>query len=196
MAIIYPYLKDRDFLKKLDNTIIKEYFFRFEILDFKTEKYVDSIQGKISNGTLSINGNSAIRRTANLTCVVDEFTYKILDAKNLISINKKIYIEIGCKNFTNQYNDYDIIWFPQGVFLISTASISKNVSGATLNLQLKDKMCLLNGECGGTLPAATSFHEVELEDGSVQQISIVQIIKELVNHFGNEDLNKIFIYNL
>jgi len=36
-------------------------------------------------------------------------------------------------------------------------SLSHSIGGASLQVSLRDKMCLLNGECGGVLPAATSF---------------------------------------
>jgi len=49
-------------------------------------------------------------------------------------------------------------------------------------------MALLNGECGGTLPASITFTEIEdVDENGERQISnptIYQIIQELVNHFG------------
>src|SRR5699024_12045310 len=65
------------------------------------------------------------------------------------------------KNNTNRYSQYDMIWFPQGIFVVITPSISHSTTGTTISLQLKDKMCLLNGECGGTIPASTQFDEYE-----------------------------------
>jgi hypothetical protein len=49
------------------------------------------------------------------------------------------------------------LWFPLGVYVIAGNSISYSDSGLVASLQLKDKMCLLNGECGGTLPASVVF---------------------------------------
>jgi hypothetical protein len=61
-------------------------------------------------------------------------------------------------------------------------------------------MCLLNGECGGTLPAQTQFDEYETTDEKgnlvIEKVLISQIIRELVNHFGGEQLNKIIISDL
>jgi len=49
-------------------------------------------------------------------------------------------------------------------------------------------MCLLNGECGGTLPASTVFDNYETidENGNwiIKRPTIYQIIREVVNHFG------------
>jgi hypothetical protein len=41
--------------------------------------------------------------------VKDVSTGKITDVKNLISINKKVYVEIGIVNRTNKYTNYDIL---------------------------------------------------------------------------------------
>ena len=61
-------------------------------------------------------------------------------------------------------------------------------------------MCLLNGQCGGMLPASVTFHEIEevQNDGSIEIITptIYQIIQELVNHYGDEDLNRIIIEDI
>ena len=59
-------------------------------------------------------------------------------------------------------------------------------------------MVFLNGECGGTISASTTFHEydeIDPETGNyfVSKPTIVQIIRELVNHFGGEQLSKIII---
>ena len=61
-------------------------------------------------------------------------------------------------------------------------------------------MCLLNGQCGGMLPASVTFHEIDevQKDGSIKIITptIYQIIQELVNHYGDEDLNRIIIEDI
>jgi len=73
------------------------------------------------------------------------------------------------------------------------------MTGVNISVQLKDKMCLLNGDVGGQIhsPVVLSeYDEVVDKDGtSVEKhyVLIYDIIKEVVNHWGNEDLNKIFI---
>lgn len=67
-------------------------------------------------------------------------------------------------------------------------------------MQLKDKTCLLNGECGGTIPASTQFDEYEAVDENgnyvIEKPTIEQIIREGVNHFGGEQLGKILISDI
>ena len=196
----YEYLRDSDFLEFFDTQHLKEQYAKITVLDW-LENPIQDIQGIITGGTITIDGNSAIRRTCNLSVFVNEEDYsKVLNVDNLISINKKIRLEIGFKNNTSRYSQYDMIWFPQGIFVVITPSISHSTTGTTISLQLKDKMCLLNGECGGTIPASTQFDEYETidENGNwiIEKPVIYQIITEVVNHFGGEQLGKIIISDL
>jgi hypothetical protein len=64
---------------------------------------------------------------------------------------------IGFTNTTNQYTNFPILWFPQGIFVIMAPNITHDSNGINISLSLHDKMALLNGECGGRLPASTTF---------------------------------------
>ena len=192
-----PYLRDKNFLKTIDRISLKEEFVKITILNWQ-ELPIEDIQGKVSSGTLNINGNSSLRRTCNLTILIDENNSNITSVKNSLSINKKIKLDIGIKNNTSQYSEYDIIWFPLGTYIISSVSITNTNSQITsASLQLKDKMCLLNGECGGLLPASVTFSSYDTLDANgayqIEQPTIYTIIKYVVNYFGGEQLPKILI---
>lgn len=192
----YPYLKDSSFLQLFDRLKNKEQYVKITLLDFY-EKPIKSIQGQVISGSINLDGKSSIRRTCNLTMVAQEYENDLTNVNNLISINKKVELEIGFLNTTGYYNSFDVIWFPLGVYVIINPSISSSTSGVTISLQLKDKMCLLNGECGGVIPASTSLHEYETINKDGQYVllypTIYQIIQEVVNHFGGEQLGKIII---
>ena len=159
MAIL-DYLKDTSFLETLTKEKIKTVFAKIVILDSK-EIPIQNIEGRVTNGNLSINGNSSVRRTGNITLVAYENEDMTLtNVNHLLSMNKKIKIFIGIENKINSIYD-DIIWFPLGIFVITQPNISHSLSGVTINLSFKDKMCLLNGECGGGLPASIIFHEYD-----------------------------------
>ncbi|AXF52490.1 MAG: putative flagellin-like protein [Caudoviricetes sp.] len=192
----YPYLKDSPFLKQFDKIKTKEQYVKIIVLDF-SEKPIEEIQGKVTGGNLNLDGKSSIRRTANLQMVSTDYKNNLTRVSSLLSINKKVEIEIGFLNNTDLYQTFPMIWFPVGIFVIMNPSISNSDSGINISLQLKDKMCLLNGECGGTFPASVTLHEYETinEDGKyvILKPTIYQIIQELVNHFGGEQLGKIII---
>lgn len=193
----YPYLKDYDFLKEVDEMQVKHQYVKITLLTFKDEDPIQEIQGRVTNGSISVNGNSSIRRTCNLTFVADLAENDLTNIDNLISANKKFEIEVGFKNTLKKYKDYPIIWFPQGVYIINTVSITHNLSDITINISGKDKMCLLNGECGGTIPAAVNIDEINIEyfDGSIatSTATMYDVIRTVVSDFGGEALGRIII---
>ena len=195
----FPYLKDVNFLNSFDKSKLKQQFVKIIVLTFN-EMPIAEIQGKVLSGNLSLDGSSAMRRTANISLVADEYINDLTDTKHLLSINKKVEILIGFTNTTGEYEDFPILWFPQGTFVIITPNISHGTNGINISLTLHDKMALLNGECGGTLPASIIFHQVEDIDENgqiyIRQPTIYQIIQELVNHFGGQQLGKIIISDI
>lgn len=199
MLAYYPYLKNSSFLNNFVQEKNQEQFVKITVLDFY-ERPIQSIEGRVTGGTFNLDGKSSIRRTCNINLVLEEGAFNIFNVSGLLSINKKIRIEIGFNNFTQDYLNYNIIWFPMGTYVIINPSIGHNTSGITISLQLKDKMCLLNGECGGTIPSSVTFSEYETIDENGQYVilkpTIVQIITELVNHFGGEQLGKIIISDI
>ena len=196
MSYNFPYLKDSILLKKFDETKLKDQYVKLIVLTFD-EKPIQQIQGKITGGSFTIDGSSGMRRTGNLTMIADDYQNDLTDTKHLLSINKKIEVLIGFVNTTDEYTGYQMLWFPQGVYVIISPNITHDSNGVNISLTLHDKMALLNGECGGVLPASVTFHEIEDidENGEIQIIepTIYQIIQELVNHFGGEQLGKIII---
>lgn len=193
----YPYLYNSDFLLEVDNMKIKNQYVKITLLSWK-EEAIEEIQSQTISGNINIDNNSAIRRTASLQIYIPEDEVDYTSAASKISINKKIKVEMGIQNTLNKYTDYNILWFPLGIYIVSSVSIQQNINGISVSLSLKDKMCLLNGECGGTLPASITFHEIETSDQFdtnivIENPTIYQIIQELVHHWGNEQLGKILI---
>lgn len=193
------YLKDSSFLRALNNEQNKIFYVKIIVLN-KEELPVSEIEGRITSGSsLNIDGNSNIRRTCSLTFVAEETENDLTDVDNLLSMNKKIKISVGFENSINL--EYDpIIWFPLGVFVICQPAISHSLSGVTISLSCKDKMCLLNGELGGTLPTSVTFDEYDQlnEDGSrtSKKQLIYDIIQTLVCNYGGEPISKIFINDI
>lgn len=206
----YPYLQDayvvmnensdlqrRNFLAKIDDFVNQKQYIKVTLLNWKEEP-LKEIEGELSTGTLTKDGSSAFRRTMQFTASVSNGDYDIENAEADFAINKKIFVEIGIKNYSNEYTDYPILWFPQGVFYISSFSCSSSTTSAvTLNIQLKDKMAGLNGDVGGVIPSTTVFDEEDTQSASgeyvTKKVLIYNIIMELVNHFGGEDINNIVI---
>jgi len=195
----YPYLLDSNFLLSFNELHLKEQFVKITVLDFQ-EKPIQEVQGKVTSGNVNLDGQSNVRRTCTLSFIVDKSEGDVTQLSNLLAINKKIQLEIGFTNTTPYYQNYSMIWFPLGLYLIINPSITHNDGGLSISLQLKDKMSLLNGECGGVIPAATTFDEYDILDIDGNYVTrrptIYQIIQELVHHFGGEQEGRILIDGL
>ena len=209
------FLRDQVFLDALDHLRVKEEFIRITALSWD-EQPINQIQGKIINGSMNIDGQSSVRRTGNLTMFAEETQNDLTQLDQDLAINRKIKIEKGILNTVpnNVYSYYEgdelktaevdykqlygeIVWFPLGIFVVFDPNLSHSTTGVTISISFKDKMCLLNGDAGGVIPASVEFHNRnrELPDGTwlTEDIILRDIIRESVNHFGKEDLNKIII---
>lgn len=209
------FLQDKQFLDKLDHLNLKEKYVRLTVLAWNEQPIVE-IQGKAMSGSVSLNGNSSLRRTASFSMFAEEKENDLSRIDQTLSINRKAKLQVGILNTVPSYTysfidsnkkphqytvDYkqrygDIVWFPLGIFVLFDPDLSHSNDGVTININLKDKMSLLNGDAGGTIPASTIFSEMEDEYGVITHPIISQIIYELVNHFGAEDPSKIIIEDI
>lgn len=199
--LINPLL-DRDFLQKLD--LYPHKFLWAKIVALNWEEYpVEEITGKISSGSVNVDGSSAVRRTCSLSLVTsmptEDKINRILINDLYWSVHSKFKLMIGVENRIN--NEYpEIIWFNQGVFVISSFSSSLNTNSYTINIQGKDKMSMLNGDIGGVIPASWDFgkEDVTMSDGSIQTnyIPIKEIIRQAVHEFAQEEWQNIIVNDL
>ena len=109
MIIKEKYLNDASFLKDIAKLHIKDYFIKITVLDW-LENQIEDIEGKVISASFNIDGNSIIRRTANLSVMIDDTNNDITSAKNLLKKKKKINLQIGFINTTNKYIQYNILY--------------------------------------------------------------------------------------
>ena len=64
-------LLNKDFLKQLDEQSTREIYAKVIALDFD-ENPIEEITGRITQGSISVNGTSAVRRTCSMTMVASE----------------------------------------------------------------------------------------------------------------------------
>lgn len=148
-------LLDRDFLYELDQSSQKETYAKIIALDF-SENQTEQIEGRVTGGSINIDGTSAVRRTCSLTLVANEININ----EFYWGLNNKFKLEIGVRNYVNPKYP-DIIWFKMGTYVITTFNTSLATNNYTINISGKDKMCLLNGDIGGSLSASVDFGCIE-----------------------------------
>lgn len=119
-------------------------------------------------------------------------------------VKTKFKLEVGLKNeLTNQYkptesNVYpEIVWFLQGVYIVTTFNTSITTNNCTISLSGKDKMCMLNGDLGGQLFASIDFGTEETEVKSMKSVSNLSSVSSDIlmtniyyKKLEEEDLNK------
>ena len=188
-------LLDKDFLKALDEHREKETYAKIIALTYQ-EDPIEEITGRVTGGSVSINGSSAIRRTCSLSMIAQD-----LDINDYYWGEKnKFKLFLGVKNkIDSRYPD--MIWFPQGTYVISSFNSSLSLGSFNISIQGRDKMCLLNGEIGGMVHSLTadfgSYDQID-QEGNVINIKMVirDIIKSMVHEYGKEPYHNIVINDL
>lgn len=195
------YLFDKEFLKQLDYSQEKETYVR--IISLTNDEYPrEQIEGRITGGSINIDGTSAVRRSCSLNMVALDDNAILTD--NFWCYNNKFKLEVGLKNLIN--NKYpDIIWFDMGIYIITSFSKSKNTNNLSISLSGKDKMCRLNGEVSGNIMMTTDFGTIETvqkneETGelttTIEKLPIYMIIQNAVKEYGQERAENIIINDL
>lgn len=184
----------KDFLLELDHYRNKTIYARITALQLD-ERPKKSIEGRVTQGSISLDGSSALRRSCQLTIVAENFDYNDF----LWGLNTKFKLEIGVENVINPRYP-STIWFNQGVYLIASFSVNRSTSNFTINIQGKDKMSLLNGDVGGSLTSSVDFGQIEEEDENgnwvIKKIPIPDIIRNMVHVYANEPYHNIVINDL
>lgn len=207
-------LIDKEFLKNLDERQYKELYAKIIALDFDNNP-VEEIQGMITGGSISISGGSSVQRTCslNMTTHISNFykDNKPTENRSLSRNNVKIHeyywglktkfkLSIGIRNdFEPMYPD--IIWFPQGDYVISSFGTSQDVGSYSISIQGNDKMSLLNGTAGGTITALTvDFGKIDEIDSAgnitTKDLLLKDIIREAVHEYAKEPFHNIIINDL
>ena len=149
---------DKEFLRQLDCMKHKEIYARLTSLTF-LEMPIEHIEGRVTGGSINIDGTSSSRRTCNLTLIAQEVNIN----QFYWGLTHKFKVEIGIVNTIDSRYD-DIIWFNQGKFVITNFNVSLSATSYTITINGKDKMSLLNGDLGGQLTAQTDFASIDTYD--------------------------------
>lgn len=189
------YNYDQDFLCELDKQKIREVYARIIALDFD-ENPIETIEGKVTGGTINIDGTSAVRRTCSLTLVVPDVNINAF----LWDMRKKFKLEVGLRNTINPTYP-DIIWFQEGVYVVTAFNTNISTTSTTVTISGKDKMCLLNGDLGGNLNASIDFGTEEYYDKennttTYTKVPIRTIMRESLHTYAQEPYHNIIINDL
>ena len=185
---------DKNFLLQLDKYKNKTIYARITALKFD-ESPIELIEGRVTQGSINVDGTSAIRRSCSLTMVATNFDYR----EYYWGMNTKFKLEIGVENHINPAYP-NVCWFDQGIYLITQFNTSRNATSFNISISGKDKMSQLNGEIGGNFESSVDFGQIEEqnEDGTwkLTKIPIHRIIREMIHHYAGEPFHNIIINDL
>lgn len=184
---------EADLLSQIDRQPNKTIYIKLISLNYD-EQPIQSIEGRATSGSINIDGNSAVRRTCQISMVTDT-----LDISDYYwTLKTKFKVQIGVKNTITDIPD--IIWFDQGVYVINSFSSTYSSNSYTVNISGRDKMCMLNGELGGIINSSASLDSYDEIDRNNNKRTIKnplkQVIRELVYHYGKEPMHNIIINDL
>ena len=188
-------LLDNIFLEKLFTAYDREIYAKITALNFD-EFPTEEISGKVTGGSINVDGTSACRRTCSLTLVANEVNIN----DYYWGLNTKFELQIGLTNHIDEKYP-DIIWFKEGIYLITTFSTALGTSNYTINIQGKDKMGLLDGTVGGSLTALSyDFgREDYIDENGVshrRKLPIRDIVTELIHEYAHEPWENIIVQDL
>ena len=188
-------LLDNIFLEKLFTAYDREIYAKITALNFD-EFPTEEISGKVTGGSINVDGTSVCRRTCSLTLVANEININ----DYYWGLNTKFELQIGLTNRIDEKYP-DIIWFKEGIYLITTFSTALGTSNYTINIQGKDKMGLLDGTIGGSLTALSyDFGREDYTDENGvshrRKLPIRDIVTELIHEYAHEPWENIIVQDL
>lgn len=166
MAVI-PTQTDYDLVQmKVRNTRIK-----VDILNFNFQT-VNSLEGYVIDGSISVDATSDIRRTCNLTLAIER-SDKMISPGGELWLDKFIKIYEGIDNPRDNGNT---VWWNMGIFLINNPNTVYNVNTRTVSFEGLDLMAKLTGRRNGQLPAVATI----VYAGS----KIADVVKQTITQLG------------
>ncbi len=189
-------LAKKEMYAQLLNHREREMRTKISLLDWATENEIRNIEGRVTSGNVAVDGNSPVRRSCSLTMIVDKnITVGQEIISNLITINKKVKIQIGLRNTTPFKEMGEVIWFNMGVYVLTDVVYTHDLDNANITITALDKMCLWSGDVGGELPVALDLTQFG-GNAEGQSPTFYEIIRGIVTVFGEQDPGRILIQDV
>lgn len=153
------------------NQPIRNLRVRISLLDFNFFA-VNNIEGNVLDGSVSINANSNIRRTASLSFVVTDSSFDV-KAGGQVWLDKYVKIEIGVDDIRTE----EVVWNNLGIFLINQPTYNYDETNKQVSFKCVDLMAKMTGERNGYITGIGSEGFVLIPVGSNVREAIIDILK-------------------
>ena len=144
---------------------------KVDLLNFQLQT-INSLEGEVISGSITVDATSDIRRTCNITLAIKNTDISI--AKNgSLWLDKFIKIYVG---EDNPRNKGETVWWNMGIFLINNPNTVFDSETRTVTFEGLDLMAKLTGRRNGQLPAM----ETIVPAGSL----ITDVVRKIITQFG------------
>lgn len=123
---------------------------RVDLLNFSM-RVIGSLEGNVVSGSIKIDANADIRRTADISMVVTDSSFDVGEDKK-IWMDKYIQIYIGLVNISDSTE-----WINMGVYIIGNPTKTYDATNHTLSFQAYDLMSKMTGLRNGQIPGVPTL---------------------------------------
>lgn len=193
------YLTQEDLNLPLQASAYRTCPIKAEIYDSSTKTQVGTIEGIVS-GTVSMDCNSDVRRTASLVIQPTLVEHIKLEEGNLLWLDKELKLFVGLWNFRTQAFTY----YPMGTYVYMNTSNNYDATNNQLTVSCSDFMVRLDGTQNGQIGGAsvTKFPAyLEDENGNVIEHyyirdAVIEILKTLarITNYRVEDVGEYYAF--
>ena len=134
---------------------VQDRYIRLELLNYQYQT-VDELSGWCTGGSISIDANADIRRTASITLVVNDSSFEVASGGR-VWLDRFARVWVGTLSFITGEVEYTNC----GMYIIDAPSYRYDSSTNTLTLSLLDLMCKLTGARDGYLPGVPTILSAE-----------------------------------
>lgn len=151
---------------------------KVEILnsDYKT---IDMLEGSILSGNYSINSESAIRRTCNITMVLNKKSV----FNETLYYNNFLKVYLGFNSIKNN----NILYYCMGIYAFEKESFKYDPSTNEVSFSLSDLCSLLDNEHYGTDYGALSSSIYAINPKTGEREILQNIVKKLLKEFSENN---------
>lgn len=151
---------------------------RVDLLNFNM-RTIGNLEGNVISGSIKIDANADIRRTADVTMVVTDSSFDV-DENKKIWLDKYIQIYIGMINKSNNTE-----WINLGIYILNNPTKVFDATNNTLSFQAYDLMSKMTGLRNGQIPGVPTL----IPAGSSIRGSMASAVSQLggFNNFIIED---------
>lgn len=181
-------ITQEDMLTVLQHSANPQIILKIDVLD-SNQNIVDVLNGCLISGSMSISGESDVRRTANFV-VQPTLKDKIkLTENSLLWLNKDIRISLGLYNVRTKKYKY----YPLGCYVYTNTSGTYDATTDNLTINCADFMKKLDGTKNGQLGSPLIKYPAYKEDKDTGEVieyyivskAVVRVLEELAHIYNH-----------